>query len=44
MQIIKSLRCLPSKSKPVTQKLILSNTQLLQMDLGDLETKETPVK
>ena len=36
MQPIKSVRCLPRKSKPVTQKVMLSNTQLLRKDL--LET------
>ena len=29
--------CLPRKSKPVTQK-VMSNTQLLRKDLGNLET------
>ena len=38
MQIIKSLRCLPWKTKLVTQKLMLQNTQLLRKDLGNLET------
>ena len=43
MYLMKSLGCLTRKSKPVTQKVILPNTQLLRKDLGDSETYETPV-
>ena len=35
MQLLKSMRCLPRKNKPVTQKLLLSNAQLLRKDLKD---------
>ena len=37
MQLFKSLRRLARKIN-VTQKLMLSNTELLRKDLGDLET------